>query len=411
MIQKFLKPSLAMLFAGAAVAIVALLPTQLTIAQTDSTDLLDDSGKQTSSEEAAQAKVTPLPIDRQKKLVKEIYESTKTVKSAKQLTAMIEKCDDASQAGLSKKRESYVRTLKAWALNRRGESRFEVAKQLQAIGNVAQFQKAFDDAIDDFNDSLSIDTTRHRTFNSRGVAYLFDGQLVLAAKDFTKAVGKKADFAPGYFNRAEALSSMKKFDLAIKDYDTVLSLEPEDAQALTGRAHANLELGNLDLAMTDYDRVVVEYAANGIALINRGDCHEKAGDWKKSLADYSAAKKLGSEDLADQRIAWVLATASDETIRDSKQALALIQPCVRRSDSPTLAMLETLAAAQAAAGQFGDARKSQNKVIALTSGIDQDKSVKKSANVESKSKKTATAAEARLALYVEDKPFVQADKK
>jgi tetratricopeptide (TPR) repeat protein len=353
----------------------------------------------------------------QKRLVQEIYETTKTAKSAKQLSGMLQKCDAAIKAGLNKKRHDYVRTLKAWALNRRGESRLEVAKQLKAIGNVAQYQKAFDEAISDFNDSLSIDTTRHRTFNSRGIAYLFDNQLVLAAKDFTKAVGKKADFAAGYFNRAEALSSMKKFDLALKDYETVLRLEPNDAQAITGRAHANLELGNLDLAMKDYDRIVAEYDNNPIALVNRGDCHQKAANWKACLADYRAAKKiasenLASENLASQRIAWVLATASNAQFRDAEQALQLIKKCMQTAHQPTVAMLETLAAAQASAGQFEQAQQSQSKAIQLTGGsTDSTTPSKVKTAVGDDVAAPTTAAQVRMALYEDKKPYLQNEKK
>lgn len=394
---------------GAASFLFALTPS---FGQTKTNESAKAAETSTDDENTESPKSDLQPIAEQKRLVQEIYETTKTAKSAKQLSSMIQKCDAAIEAGLNKKRFDYVRSLKAWALNRRGESRLEVAKQLRAIGNVAQYQKAFDEAISDFNDSLSIDTTRHRTFNSRGIAYLFDDQFVAAANDFTKAVGKKADFAAGYFNRAEALSSMKKYELALKDYEVVLRLEPNDAQAITGRAHAHLELGNLDAAMKDYDRVVAEYADNPIALINRGDCHQKASNWKASLKDYRAAQKIGSENLSSQRIAWVLATANNTEIRDAEQALQLIEKCMRNTDAPTVAMLETLAAAQASAGQFEDAQKSQSKAIQLTGGSAVPNSASKvktasGTGVPAKS----TAAQVRLALYENKKPYLQNEKK
>lgn len=408
MLHNIFKSTILKTTAFVALGAAAALPSH---GQTDASDSPPSALTTATGDDTAESKPALLPAAEQKKLVQTIYETTKTARSAKQLSSMIEKCNAASQAGLSQKHINYVRTLKAWALNRRGESRLEVAKQLKAIGNVAQYQKAFDEAIGDFNDSLSIDTTRHRTFNSRGIAYLVDGQLVSAAKDFTKAVGKRADFTAGYFNRAEALSSMKKWKLAIKDYETVLSLEPDDAQAITGRAHANLELGNLDLALKDYDRVVLEFSDNAIALINRGDCHQKASHWKACMDDYRSAEKLGSKDLADQRIAWVLATSGDDTVRDAKQALAIIEPCVRQSAEPTVAMLETLAAAQAAVGRFDDAKESQSKVIRLTSGSIKSDSNSKPETADGKSQaKSASAAQLRLALYEDNQPYLQNKK-
>jgi len=301
--------------------------------------------KTPSAPEAVKSAKPQLALTQQKNLATELFGLTKTAKSSKQLTAMIAKCDSAATAGLNEKYFAYVRSLKAWALNRRGNNRCDTAKQLKAIDNIAQYNIAFEQAINDFNESISIDTARYRTFNSRGIAFVVDEQYLKATQDFTKAVGLKADYTQGYFNRGEVLSAMGKHELAVKDYTTLLSLTPDDAQAMSGRGHANV-------ALKKYERV------------NRGDCHAAARDWKLSLADYASAKKLtqanqlagGStklSDLADQRTAWVLATASDASIRDAKKAIALIKPCVDRSSSPTVAMLETLAAAQAATGVRG----------------------------------------------------------
>ena len=343
-----------------------------------------------------------LDLAAQKKLAGDLFGLTKTAKSPQQLNAMIAKCDAATEAGLNKKYYAYVRSLKAWALKRRGENRYETAKQLKAIDNVAQYELAIKQAISDFDDSIAIDTARYRAFNSRGIAFMLDENFAAAARDFGKAIALRADFTQGYFNRAEALSALDKPTLAIKDYTSALRLDPEDAQVLTGRGHAYLATKNFEAALSDYNAVIKAYPTNGLALINRGDCHEAAGDWQASLTDYAAAKTLSPDsknlaDLADQRTAWVLASASDPSIRDAKQALALIEPCVQRSGSPSVAMLETLAAAQAASGRFDEAKQNQTKAIQLTG-----------AEVEVDADRTeGSPHQVRMALYEEEKPFVQ----
>ena len=344
-----------------------------------------------------------LELKAQKKLAGDLFGRTKTAKSPQQLNAMIAECDAATEAGLNKKYFAYVRSLKAWALKRRGESRYETAKQLKSIDNVAQYKLAIKQALSDFEDSIAIDTSQFRAFNSRGIALVLDEQYAAAAKDFSKAVVLRADFTQGYFNRAEAYSALGKFDLAIKDYSNVLRLTADDAQALTGRGHAYVATKNFEAALADYNAVIKSLPNNALALINRGDYYEASGDWQASLDDYAAAKKLiGSRsakltDLADQRTAWVLASASDASVRDAEKAMALIKPCVDRSSSPSIAMLETLAAAQAAAGHYEEAKQNQTKVIQLTG-----------AEVEVDEKQTeGSPHQVRMALYEEEKPFVQ----
>ena len=364
--------------------------------------------KTPSAPEAVKSAKPQLALTQQKNLATELFGLTKTAKSSKQLTAMIAKCDSAATAGLNEKYFAYVRSLKAWALNRRGNNRCDTAKQLKAIDNIAQYNIAFEQAINDFNESISIDTARYRTFNSRGIAFVVDEQYLKATQDFTKAVGLKADYTQGYFNRGEVLSAMGKHELAVKDYTTLLSLTPDDAQAMSGRGHANVALKKYEAALTDFNAVIEAYPNNVVARVNRGDCHAAARDWKLSLADYASAKKLtqanqlagGStklSDLADQRTAWVLATASDASIRDANKAIALIKPCVDRSSSPTVAMLETLAAAQAATGDFDEAKQSQSQVIKLAGAeVSEDES---------------SPHQIRMALYEEEKAYVQEKSK
>ena len=91
----------------------------------------------TATDEAAKSQLTAA---QQKQLASELFGLTKTATTSQQLNAMIAKCDKATAAGLSEKYAAYVRSLKAWALHRRGGNRYETAVQLKAVGNVAQYK-------------------------------------------------------------------------------------------------------------------------------------------------------------------------------------------------------------------------------------------------------------------------------
>jgi hypothetical protein len=67
---------------------------------------------------------------------------------------------------------------------------------------------------------------------------------------------------------------------------------------------------------------------------------------------------------ARNRLAWTLATAADPQLRDGREALALAEQ-TRRIAGDQAELLQTLAAAQAATGDFGAAAASAAQAIAV----------------------------------------------
>lgn len=82
--------------------------------------------------------------------------------------------------------------------------------------------------------------------------------------------------------------------------------------------------------------------------------------------DYRQAKELMEKAVtrnylpAINNLAWLLATCPDDSLRDGKRALALLQPVMDQSAQ----MLDTYAAAQAEAGNFVEALNFQKRAIA-----------------------------------------------
>ncbi|MFK7769781.1 MAG: hypothetical protein AB8B55_21415, partial [Mariniblastus sp.] len=118
-----------LMFSIASVAILAFAPLPV-VAQGDS----NQSKSKASDTTTAQAKPTRLaptqlaPIETQTKLVRAIYDATKKAKTATDYTAFLKQCDEALNAGLSKKNHQYVASLTGWAYNRRAEKRLELVQ-------------------------------------------------------------------------------------------------------------------------------------------------------------------------------------------------------------------------------------------------------------------------------------------
>lgn len=90
-------------------------------------------------------------------------------------------------------------------------------------------------------------------------------------------------------------------------------------------------------------------------------------------------------------LAWLLATAPDDSLRDGDQALRLGRRAVSLSKNPPAPVLDALAAACAEVGRFDDARRYATQAIARA---------RRSGRAEQ-----ASEIEARLRLYRQDRPY------
>jgi hypothetical protein len=93
--------------------------------------------------------------------------------------------------------------------------------------------------------------------------------------------------------------------------------------------------------------------------------------WRDAQDDYLAAAKFSSDGTAAARTAWLLATCPDEAFYRPDTALDLARYAIEQYGQ-SAAILEALAAAHAAKGDFELAVKSQQAALAF----DGDKSAR-----------------------------------
>ena len=348
--------------------------------------------------ETSNSKPQPKSFD-EKATVRAIYELTKTTKSAKELTTFIEKCDDAMAKGLSQKNSKYITSLTGWALNLRGQKRMELALQLKSIGN-SQHESATQQAMDDFDRAVVCDSERYRTWMGRGIAYVSLKEYRKAAIDFTNVLKLKTDLPAGWFNRAESLYHLGRYEEALDDYNAALQLNSDDAEALTGRGHSQFALGKINLALADYQAVAKLLPENPTALINVGDAHQALGNWKEALASYDQSLSKKQTGTGYQRLSWLKATCPESSFKDSGQAIEFAKRAIKMTGDSAL-NLDTLAAAEASAGNFEEAKTTQQKVIGLVTAETEIESQ------DDASAKSESPYQVRMALYQKGEPFTQ----
>lgn len=109
----------------------------------------------------------------------------------------------------------------------------------------------YDQAIEDYNQSILHDISNSDIFYNRGLAYHRKGNIDHAITDFTRAItGYDAsrhplDYKRDYFYaRANAYRDKNNFDLAVADYNESVKLDPNFARAIYNRGEAKQKKGD-----------------------------------------------------------------------------------------------------------------------------------------------------------------------
>ena len=306
-----------------------------------------------------------------KSLIDEAFAKSKTASTDADYTEIIELCRKARGAGIKKVYEDYCNRLLAWAHNRRGEARAETKRD--------------SDAMADFEAAVALDPQAWRPVHNRGVSFAAQGKIKEAMNDFNRTLELHDRYPNAYFNRAQLRYTERDFHGAIDDYTAALELGKPDAAVLSNRGHAFFRLERFGEALRDYAEALRVDPNNLSALINRGEVYCDLGRYGEAAADYQAAIKADPKSgRAYQSAAWLMATCPDEHYRNKKLAIDASQRALEHDGPNTYRALETLAAAQANAGKFAEAKATQEKAIA------------KAARTE------LVAAEKRMGLYQRD---------
>ena len=263
------------------------------------------------------------------------------------------------------------------------------------------------DTITLFEHTLAVTHDNFIARHALATSYTRAGRLPEARAHFEEAVRLKPRWAAAHVELASLLDRLGEPEPAIAHYQEGLREEPENAAAQgnlglllvhTGRAadaipHLEKAIALRERAPGD-DRTWAQISFElGFALLQTGRVDEAAPRLEQALAGgadtaevhhalamVSLASGREAEAVAHGRaalerdprllsaannLAWVLATSADASLRDPAEAIRLAGTAVRETDSGNPGFLDTLAASYAAAGRFGDARRTAQRAAEL----------------------------------------------
>ncbi|HEV3137776.1 MAG TPA: tetratricopeptide repeat protein, partial [Pirellulales bacterium] len=144
-----------------------------------------------------------------------------------------------------------------------------------------------------------------------------------------------------------------------------IDLGPADPVMFNSRGHALCRLQRYGEALRDYAQAIEIDPEDVGTLVHRGDTYADMGKYSEAANDYRQAVKIDPKlGRAYQSAAWLMATCPDEHYRNDRLAIEVARKAIDLDGDDDFRYLETLAAAQANAGLFKEAKDTQEKAIA-----------------------------------------------
>ena len=210
--------------------------------------------------------------------------------------------------------------------------------------------------------ALEVTSDNDFAHNNLGYLYADSGQGDKAVSHFEAAAkirqaktNKHYNVGSAFveMNLADALARKGESDEAMVHYQQAIALEPNYADAYYNRGSLLLAKGQIDDAIADWERTLQLQPNDADAHTCLGNALLRKGSLNEAIAHYQTALALAPDDPHSRNnFAWILATSSDDKLRDGAKAVEFAQQAVAISGGRDPQFARTLAAAYAESGRF-----------------------------------------------------------
>jgi len=271
------------------------------------------------------------------------------------------------------------------------DTRNNLGMALTGIGRI-------DEAIEQYGLALERNPDHAEAHNNLGAALLNQGKQPEAVAMFRRAIEKKPRYADAHLNLGTVLLDQGKVDEAIRELGLAVEYKPSDAIARFQYGRALAVKGKLDESLKQlYESIRIKpdearvrvclglvlvqarrpaeaelqfseairlNPSDADAHVNYGNVLMETGRVNEAVRQYAAALRIQPDSLVVLgNLAWTLATKADIKTPPEIDAVQLSEHACRLTGNQDANLLDTLAAAYAAAGRFPDAVATAHRAI------------------------------------------------
>jgi len=223
------------------------------------------------------------------------------------------------------------------------------------------------EALEQYQAALALNPGYSEAHYNVGNMFARQGRPDEAIAHYQKAVELKPDYVDARYSLATTLDMQGRLSEAAEQYRAVIQLEPNYADAHGNLANVLAAQGRLEEAVREYQRTLE-------LLPNSAQAHFKYGQALQAQHDDAGAKIEYEQALAlepkhggaNLSLAWLLATCPEGALRDGKRAVELARQAEAQSGGESPQVLDTLAAAYAEAGRYGEAVATAKRALELS---------------------------------------------
>jgi tetratricopeptide (TPR) repeat protein len=263
-----------------------------------------------------------------------------------------------------------------------------------AYGDALLKEGRLDEATFHFQESMRIRPRYKEPYNGLANSFYKQGRFDEAIAIYTKRLRIGKPEAVIYFRLGMAYYRKGAYGPAVQSFKECLRLDPDSVSTHKNLAKVVMRLNDPDAAishLTEAIRLNPNIASTHFnlarALKSKGRTEEAITHFRETLHIRPNWEKPMNS------LAWIFATHSESNLRDPQEALSLALQACELADYQDPGLVDTLAAAYAAAGRFDDAIATAEKAVQLTASGD--------------NKQRHEAIKKRLQLYKTHQPYRQ----
>jgi len=224
-----------------------------------------------------------------------------------------------------------------------------------------------------WNHALAVTTDNAMAHNNLGHLLLQRGEWDSAISHFERALEIRYRTASAHYNLggaliennlANALARKGLLDEAIGHYKKAVKLRPDYGDLYFNLGSVLFQQGRTDDAIAQWQKAIATQPDDTGFHTALGNAFLKRGLLKDAIAEYEHAARISIQDpVARNNLAWLLATSSDDSIRDGNRAIEVAKQAVQLSGGQDANYLRTLAAAYAESGRFDEATETAQRAL------------------------------------------------